>query len=94
MRVEAAVALQTEVEGELLVDTSSGGKVAVGKRRGLNILTELAELRSKVSGLEKFREEVTSQIDSIESRIQSLSNRCPSTGSCALVSYRHTSGMC
>ena len=88
MRAEAAVTLQTEVEGELLVDTSSDRKVAMGKRRGLNISTEMLELRSEISelesgvgGLKNFRKETISRIASMESQIQSLSKSLPQ--------YRH-----
>ena len=49
MRAEAAAALQAEAEGELLVETSLDGKAAVGNRRGLDILAELAAQRTELA---------------------------------------------
>ena len=77
MRAEAAAALQAEAEGELLVETSFNGKAAVGNRRGLDILAELAAQSTKLAAqrtaLQNYREVANTQIAAMEVGIRSLS---------------------
>lgn len=76
MLAEAAATLQAEVEGELSVETGTDGRVAVGNRRGLNIVAAMSRIFAqddRITFLENAGAEANSRIASLEQRVQCLS---------------------